>query len=193
MSSVSPKVVLVGSTSVGKTCIIHRSKTGTFATESSPTLGTAFASQDIAVNGVMVNLLIWDTAGQERYRSIADVYYRDAAAALIVYSISDRDTYVDVDGWLRRVSDNAPSTVLLFLVGNKSDLEVDRVVSFDEASQKAEAVGASFFEVSALNGYGIANLFNAVASQALEAADAPFDAGAKPLDGESPHKSSDCC
>jgi small GTP-binding protein len=194
MTGKNVKVVLVGSTSVGKTCIIHRSTTGTFTAGSSPTLGTAFASQDVVVNGVAVNLLIWDTAGQERYRSIADVYYRDATAALIVYSIGERDTYTDVDGWLRRISDNAPDNVLLFLVGNKSDLEADRVVSFDEGNQKATAIGASFFEVSALNGYGIENLFSSVAAQALDAADAPTGPQIKALDGqEEDGRSSGCC
>jgi small GTP-binding protein len=137
-------------------------------------------------------LLIWDTAGQERYRSMANVYYRDAAVALILYSITDRETYTDVDAWLHRVIENAPPDVIIFLVGSKADLETDRVVTFDEAGAKAEALGASFFEVSALTGDGVETLFTAVATQALSVANAPKTGNVK-LETAPVKESSGCC
>jgi small GTP-binding protein len=162
------KIVLIGAASVGKTCIVKRSTTGTFDVDAMPTLGASYTSKLINVNGKVARLLIWDTAGQERYRGITPMYYRNATAAMIVYSIVDEESFRQVDPWLRSLNDNLPSSVLLFLTGNKSDLESSRKIPIDDGQEKAAAIKAHFAEVSAKDGSGIEELFVLVASTCLD-------------------------
>jgi small GTP-binding protein len=163
------KVVIIGATSVGKTCIVKRSTTGIFDSAAMPTLGASYTSKLVTVNEKVVRLLTWDTAGQERYRGITPMYYRNAAAALIVYSIVDVESFQQVDVWLRSLRENILTSIVLFVVGNKSDLDATRQVSVDEAQEKATAIGAHFSEVSAKTGDGIDELFVLVAAGCLEA------------------------
>jgi small GTP-binding protein len=185
------KVVLIGSGSVGKTCIIQRSTTGTFVAGASPTLGVAAANQDVIVNGLPVHLSIMDTAGQEQYRSVTSSHVRDAAVALIVYSINDRNSFLDVDDWATFGNDNWRADTILFLVGNKLDLESQRLISVEDGSQKATDLGATFFETSALSGDGIENLFTAVAAQAA-ARPVPTTTTNEPTPAEKTEKGG-CC
>jgi Ras-related protein Rab-5C len=169
MSGETPdfKIVLIGATSVGKTCIVKRATTGIFEVGTQPTLGASYTSKVVTANETSTRLLIWDTAGQERYRGITHMYYRNAVAALLVYGINDRDSFNQIDVWLRSLQENTPN-VLVFLVGNKLDLEDDRQVSVEEAQEKATEIRASFAEVSAKTGLGIEELFVCVASAAME-------------------------
>jgi small GTP-binding protein len=133
-----------------------------------PTLGASYTSKVVTVNDTSARLLIWDTAGQERYRGITHMYYRNAAAALIVYGINDRDSFNQIDVWLRSLQENTPPGVLVFIVGNKLDLEDNRQVQIQEGQDKASEIGAAFAEVSAKTGLGIEELFVCVASAAME-------------------------
>jgi small GTP-binding protein len=162
------KVVLIGATSVGKTCIVKRGTTGSFDTSTMPTLGASYTSKLVAVGDSMIRLLIWDTAGQERYRGITPMYYRNATAVIIVYSITERDSFNEIDVWVRSVKDNIPGDVLFFLVGNKSDLEDSRQVSVDEGQEKATAISAAFSETSAKDGSGVDELFVMVGSACFD-------------------------
>jgi small GTP-binding protein len=162
------KVVLIGATSVGKTCIVKRGTTGIFDSSTMPTLGASYTSKLVNVGESITRLLIWDTAGQERYRGITPMYYRNAVAAIIVYSIADRESFKQVEVWLRSLEENIPAGVLLFLVGNKSDLDDKREISIDEGQEKATEIHAAFSEVSAKNGDGVDELFVTVASTCLE-------------------------
>jgi Ras-related protein Rab-5C len=162
-------VVLIGATHVGKTCIVKRGTTGVFDCNTLPTLGASYTSKVVNVGSAVTRLLIWDTAGQERYRGITPMYYRNAVAAVIVYSIADQDSFTQVDEWLRSLEDNIPAGLLLFLVGNKSDLDdALRKVQIDEGREKANEIHADFTEVSAKNGEGINELFITIASSCLE-------------------------
>jgi small GTP-binding protein len=169
------KVVLIGATNVGKTCIVKRGTSGFFDSSTMPTLGASYTSKLVTVGDSVVRLLIWDTAGQERYRGITPMYYRNATAALIVYSIVDRDSFGEVHGWLRTLRDNLPTKVLLFLVGNKSDLEDARTVTVDEGQEKAAEMGGVFAEVSAKDGSGIEELFVMIGTACVELRDAKDD------------------
>jgi Ras-related protein Rab-5C len=162
------KVVLIGATSVGKTCIVKRGTTGVFDSSTMPTLGASYTSKLVNVGDSVTRLLIWDTAGQERYRGITPMYYRNAVAAIIVYSIADRASFEQVEVWLRSLEENIPAGVLLSLVGNKSDLDANREVPVDEGQEKANAIHATFCEVSAKTGEGIDELFVTVATTCLE-------------------------
>jgi small GTP-binding protein len=162
------KVVLIGATSVGKTCIVKRGTTGIFDSSTMPTLGASYTSKLVNVGESATRLLIWDTAGQERYRGITPMYYRNAVAAIIVYSIADRESFKQVDVWLRSLEESIPTGVLLFLVGNKSDLEGQREVTVDDGQEKANAIHATFSEASAKSGDGVDELFVTVGSACLE-------------------------
>jgi small GTP-binding protein len=161
------KVVLIGETSVGKTCIVKRGTTGAFDSNTLATLGASYTSKLVNAGEIVTRLLIWDTAGQERYRGITPMYYRNAAAVLLVYSIADRESFTQIDVWLRSLEENIPNGVLLFLVGNKSDLESTREVKVEAGQEKAQSIRATFSEVSAKTGDGIKELFVTVASACL--------------------------
>jgi small GTP-binding protein len=161
------KVVLVGSTSVGKTCIVKRAATGNFEDSTTPTLGASYTSKLVTIGNTLARLLIWDTAGQERYRGITPMYYRNAIGAIIVYSMVDLQTFKDVETWVQSLDDNAPG-VVKFLVANKCDLEAERKVTEDQGQQKGAAVGATFSEVSAKTGLGIDELFITIGAACAE-------------------------
>ena len=162
------KVVLLGQSSVGKTCIVGRLISGRFDEAAAPTLGAAYASKTLEISGTTIALQIWDTAGQERFRVLAPMYYRGAHAAILVYSITDDASFTEIDYWVNSVKENAGADVALFLVGNKVDLETNRQVSEAAGAAKAKDVGASFMETSAMTGSGIDDLFRTVAKMYLE-------------------------
>jgi small GTP-binding protein len=162
------KVILVGNTSVGKTCIVKRGNSGVFDDESVPTLGAAYLPKVVLVGQTEVHLHIWDTAGQERYRGMAPMYFRGAHVAVLVYSVCDAQSFAGIDKWIESLRDNADANIIKFLIGNKIDLEDDRIVSFEAGTEKAAALQSHFHEVSAKTGYGIDDFFQEVAKLYLE-------------------------
>jgi small GTP-binding protein len=156
------KLVLVGNTNVGKTSIVQNAITGQFTADSSSTLGASYSTKSFQIESRVIRLQIWDTAGQEKYRGMTPMYYHNAQVALIVYSIVERETFEAVDNWLKSLKDNADPGILLFIVGNKTDLADQRQVSNEEGAKKAETAGAEFAEVSAKTGFGIGDLFAAI-------------------------------
>jgi len=162
------KLVLVGQTSVGKTCIVKKTTTGSFSEDSVPTLGASYVSKLVTIGSVDVRLQIWDTAGQEKYRGMTPMYYRGAQVALLVYCINDKSSFEGIDGWLTSLRDNADPDIILFLVGNKCDLELSRAVTTEEGQNKADLINAHFHEVSAKSGQGIEDLFAEIPKLFLE-------------------------
>merc|ERR1712194_798946 len=133
------KVVLIGDSEVGKSNLLLRFTRDEFNLESRSTIGVEFASKAVQLcDGKSAKAQIWDTAGQERYRAITSAYYRGALGALIVYDITKRSSFESVERWLYELREHADSTIQALLVGNKSDLEHQRVVSNEEAAAFAE-------------------------------------------------------
>jgi small GTP-binding protein len=155
------KVVLIGSSSVGKTCIVQRATSGFCDGDTLPTLGTSYTSKSVQFGKNRCQLQIWDTAGQERYRGITPMYFRGAHAAIIVYAINDRDSFDEVDGWVDTFQASTQDATI-FIVGNKVDLESERAVTEREGREKALEINAFFTEVSALTGVGIEELFQLI-------------------------------
>jgi small GTP-binding protein len=116
-------------------------------------------SKNISIKDRNIRIQIWDTAGQEAYRSITRSYYKSSTCAFIVYDITEKKTFDDVDIWLRDCRDICYKNVLIYLIGNKSDLEDKRQVTFEEGKQYAEENNLVFFETSALNGSNIEEIF----------------------------------
>ena len=159
------KVVLLGSSCVGKSSIMTRLVRGTFKDGFSSTIGAAFLSKTINVGDTQVKLQIWDTGGSERYRSLTSMYFQGAQAAIIVFDLSIPNTFQDVDYWLKELKDKGPPSMIIGLAGNKSDLQNQRMISSGEidnlvAKQKIRV----FKETSALNGQNINELFTEIAT-----------------------------
>lgn len=119
----------------------------------------------IQVEGKTVKAQIWDTAGQERYRAITSAYYRGAVGALLVYDITKRQTFDNVQRWLRELRDHADSNIVIMMAGNKSDLSHLRAVSEDDGQALAEREGLSFLETSALEATNIEKAFQTILTE----------------------------
>jgi small GTP-binding protein len=157
------KVVLMGSSSVGKTSIVIRFSKGVFSFGQESTIGAAFVSRDIHTDRGLVALHIWDTAGQERYRSLIPRYSQGAAAIVVVYDVSDAESFVAAQQWVVECRENHASDVIWFLVGNKADLPpaIDRAKAIEYATTE----GLSFIETSAKTGHNIDRLFLEIAKR----------------------------
>ncbi|XP_061875744.1 ras-related protein Rab-25-like isoform X2 [Colius striatus] len=132
------KVVLIGESGVGKTNLLSRFTRNEFNHDSRTTIGVEFSTRTILVGDAMVKAQIWDTAGLERYRAITSAYYRGAVGALVVFDITKHQTYDVVDRWLKELYDHAEASIVVMLVGNKTDLAQAREVPMEEAKMFAE-------------------------------------------------------
>ncbi|KAJ8648273.1 hypothetical protein MRB53_001296 [Persea americana] len=159
------KIVLIGDSGVGKSNILSRFTRNEFCLESKSTIGVEFATRTLQVEGKTVKAQIWDTAGQERYRAITSAYYRGAVGALLVYDITKRQTFDNIERWLRELRDHADSNIVIMLAGNKSDLKHLRAVQEEDAKFLAEKEGLSFLETSALEALNVEKAFQTVLTQ----------------------------
>ena len=145
------KVVFLGDSSVGKSNIISKYKLNEFNRNSKSTVGVEFYSKIITQNNKNIKIQIWDTAGQERFKSITKSYYKGAKGAIIVYDITRRATFENVQEWFKDTKTMGDNThLVLMLVGNKCDLVNERQVSTEEGKKEAEMNGMAFMETSAL-------------------------------------------
>ena len=154
------KIVLIGDTSVGKTNILSKYLTDEFDPESKATVGVEFGTKNFKIENNIVKVQIWDTAGQERYRSITNAYYKGAKGALLVYDITNKKSFDNLDKWISDLKINGDEKISIVLLGNKSDLENQRVISTEEGKNKAEFFKFAFMETSALNGNNIERAFD---------------------------------
>ena len=163
------KLVLIGNANVGKTCVVKKATTSSFTEDSVPTLGASYVSKLVTCGKTDVRLQIWDTAGQERYRGMTPMYFRGAHAAIIMYSLTDSDSFASIDTWVGSLRDNADPNIIMFLVGNKQDLAAEaRVVTTASGEAKAAEIKAEFAEVSAKTGYGVDDLFMNITRKYVE-------------------------
>mmetsp|Transcript_10649 Transcript_10649/g.22386 ORF Transcript_10649/g.22386 Transcript_10649/m.22386 type:complete len:220 (-) Transcript_10649:319-978(-) len=159
------KVVLIGDSGVGKSNLLSRFTRNEFNLESKSTIGVEFATKSIKTEGKTIKAQIWDTAGQERYRAITSAYYRGAVGALLVYDISKKITFDNVQRWLGELRNHAEAGIVVMLVGNKSDLRHLRTVQMEEATQFAEAQNLFFVETSANEGTGVEEAFTSILTE----------------------------
>ena len=154
------KYIIVGNASVGKSCILNQFLNNRFTDEYEITVGVEFGGKTIQLqDNSKIKLQIWDTAGQENFKAITRAYYRSAAIALVVYDITSRESFDQVESWLEECKINGNQEMTIILVGNKIDLESERVVSFEEGKQFAEKNSMMFFECSAKQGKNINDIF----------------------------------
>ncbi|CAM8886884.1 hypothetical protein QQ045_024852 [Rhodiola kirilowii] len=153
------KIVLIGDSGVGKSNILSRFTGNEFCLDSKSTIGVEFATRTLQVEGKTVKAQIWDTAGQERYRAITSAYYRGAVGAVLVYDITKRQTFDNIQRWLRELRGHADANLVIMLAGNKSDLSHLRAVNSEDAQQMGERENLSFIETSALEATNVENAF----------------------------------
>jgi len=157
------KLVLLGDTQVGKSSTVIRFVKNEFDQYRYPTIGATFLTQSVHLHDYIVKFEIWDTAGQEKYRSLAPLYYRGANAALIVYDITNKDSFEHAKNWAEEVREREGSHVVIGLAGNKVDLEGRRMVEKSEADAFSRKAGFVFRETSAKTGEGILEIFKSIA------------------------------
>jgi len=197
------KLVLLGQAGVGKSNLVLRFVKGEFHENSESTIGAAFLTQTVALSDqTMVKFEIWDTAGQERFNGLAPMYYRGAQAALVVYDITNENSFSRAKAWVKELQSQGAPKMIIALVGNKYDLEDARRVPKAEAHGFAEEAGTLFMETSAKTAVNVSELFEAIA-QALpkEPKTAPpppdgtFKIKPNPSGSGGTHKPSDgkCC
>lgn len=153
------KYIIIGDMSVGKSCLMQRFTEQRFRKDLPHTIGVEFGTTIVEINGDNVKLQIWDTAGQERFRSVTRGYYRGAAAALLVYDVTRRATFAHAGTWLQEARANTSPNTVMILIGNKSDLEAEREVSFEEGEKFAAENQLLFLECSALSGDNVTKAF----------------------------------
>ena len=154
----SYKVVVVGSSGVGKTAIVQRLVDGTFCDEGQSTVGVEFKSHSISFDEETMKLSIWDTAGQERFRSVSKAYFRNAVGAILVFSLEDSQSFNELDGWLNDLHALATPNAVILLVGNKADVN-DKTVTTSEAEAFAKRHNLEYLETSAKDGLNINDTF----------------------------------
>lgn len=179
------KLVFLGEQSVGKTSLITRFMYDSFDNTYQATIGIDFLSKTMYLEDRTVRLQLWDTAGQERFRSLIPSYIRDSTVAVVVYDITNANSFHQTSKWIDDVRTERGTDVIIMLVGNKTDLsEEKRQVSTEEGERKAKELNVMFIETSAKAGYNVKQLFRRVAA-ALPGMESSVEAsgggpGAKP-------------
>ncbi|OII76726.1 Ras small GTPase RIC1 YPT1 protein [Cryptosporidium andersoni] len=159
------KLLLIGDSGVGKSCLLLRFADDTYTDSYISTIGVDFKIRTITLENKTVKLQIWDTAGQERFRTITSSYYRGAHGIIIVYDVTDRDSFDNVKQWIQEIDRYAMENVNKLLVGNKCDLVSKRVVTSDEGKELADSYGIKFIETSAKNAYNVEQAFHTMAGE----------------------------
>ncbi|CAO3671673.1 unnamed protein product [Umbelopsis vinacea] len=159
------KLLLIGDSGVGKSCLLLRFADDTYTESYISTIGVDFKIRTIELEGKTVKLQIWDTAGQERFRTITSSYYRGAHGIIVVYDVTDQETFSNVKQWLQEIDRYAAEGVNKLLVGNKSDLADKKAVDYNAAKEFADSLTIPFLETSAKNSTNVEQAFLTMAKQ----------------------------
>ncbi|KAI8115744.1 hypothetical protein FF38_07040 [Lucilia cuprina] len=159
------KLVFLGDQSVGKTSLLSRFMYDKFDTQYKATVGIDFMSKTMYLPDRTIRLQLWDTAGQERFRTLVPSYIRDSNIAVVVYDVTDANSFEAATKWIEDVQAERQEQALIVLVGNKCDLTDKRVISQEEGEEKARQFGALFQETSAKAGTNVKTLFKKIATE----------------------------
>ena len=171
--SISAKIVLLGESFVGKTALSTRFVYDKFSDKYKGTVGASFISKTVQIDDYTFDLAIWDTAGQEVYRTLTPIYYRDANMALVVFDLTNNDSFKAVPSWIEQVKSQTNATIVI--CGNKSDLP-DRAVQMNDGYALAKEHDVNYVEASALTGCGVTEVFETLVQDFLR--ENPRDQGA---------------
>ena len=162
------KVILIGDSGVGKTNIMSKFLKDQFMEESKATIGVEFGSKLFNHEGHKIKAQIWDTAGQEKYKAITGAYYKGSKGALVVYDITQKKTFENIEKWINDLKAAGDPKITIILIGNKNDLDDKRQVSKDQGEEKARSFGCAFLETSAYSGDNIDKAFNLMVKEIYE-------------------------
>jgi len=164
------KVVLLGDSGVGKTSVAVRYVQGLFAEDQPSTIGASFFTKRLQADDYKVKMQIWDTAGQERFRSMAPMYFRGSQGAVVMYDVGNEESFAGVETWINDLRSNVEGPLSIAIVGNKCDIEPEkRLISSDRGKEFALNHDCLFFETSAKNDTGIADLFQRICQEIVKA------------------------
>jgi len=163
------KLLLIGDSAVGKSCLLLRFAEETYQDGTINMTSVEFKTKIITVDGRQVQLQVWDTAGQERFRTITSSFYRGAHGIIVVYDITEQGTFNNVKLWMQEIQRYASASVSKMLVGNKADLEERRVVPTATAKEYADGIAIPFAETSAKTGLSVEAAFHRITSDVLRA------------------------
>ncbi|XP_065430690.1 ras-related protein Rab-13 isoform X1 [Chrysemys picta bellii] len=167
------KLLLIGDSGVGKTCLIIRFAEDNFTSTYISTIGIDFKIRTVEIEGKKIKLQVWDTAGQERFKTITTAYYRGAMGIILVYDITDEKSFENIQNWMKSIKEicsllqNASAGVERLLLGNKCDMETKRKVQRESAEKLAKEHGIRFFETSAKSSVNVEEAFNTLAQDIL--------------------------
>ena len=153
------KVVIVGDSSVGKTNLVKRFMNNTFIKDSKATVGVEFMSKTFIVNKKVFKVELWDTAGQERYKAITAAYYKGAKGAMIVYDVTSKSTFDNVDKWCNELRMKGSNNINIIMIGNKTDLKDNIVINSDMSQEKGKFLQIPVMETSALDSSNVKEAF----------------------------------
>jgi len=157
------KLLMIGDSGVGKSCLLLRFSDDSFTTSFITTIGIDFKIKTIELDDKRIKLQIWDTAGQERFRTITTAYYRGAMGILLVYDITDDQSFLNIRNWIRNIEQHAAEHVNKILIGNKCDIEKSRAVTAERGQLLADEYEIKFFETSAKNDIHVKEAFTSIA------------------------------
>jgi small GTP-binding protein len=193
--SVTFKILTIGESGVGKTCILRRFVENKFLKNHLATIGIDFKTKTLTINNQEIKLKIWDTAGQERFRNITTQYYKGADGIVLVYDVTDEASYEKIKDWMDQILSNTQKEDIgLVLLGNKCDME-PRNVTEEQGNKMAQELNISYFETSALTGQGIKEAFEQLTRDIMKKKGVGNDNGEN-IDlkkNQKKKKGGDCC
>lgn len=192
------KLLLIGDSGVGKSCLLLRFADDSYVESYISTIGVDFKIRTVEQDGKTIKLQIWDTAGQERFRTITSSYYRGAHGIIVVFDVTDEDSFNNVKQWLSEIDRYANGSVNKLLVGNKCDLTSQRVVSYETTKAFADEIGIPFLETSAKSATNVEEAFMAMTAEIKNRmATQPATNNARPptvqFKGQAVNQKSGCC
>ena len=160
----SYKVLLLGNSYVGKTCILLRFSEDSFSDHYELTIGLNYRIKTLNVDNNPIKMQIWDTSGEEKFKAIAKNFYRGAHGVILIYDVCEKNSFLDVKSWIEQIIENTDNDeIVMLLCGNKSDKVKERIISTEEGENLAKNYGLPFFECSAKNNININEIFNTMA------------------------------
>ena len=162
------KVLLLGNSDVGKSSLLLRFVDSVWNDAFVPTIGVDFKVKTLEINNKKVKMQIWDTAGEERFRTVVSTYFRGAHGILLLYDVTNRDSFKNLENWLIEIEKNSSEKVLKILLGNKCDLNDDREIQPDEGRAFADRNGMEFMETSAKMNTNVTEAFETLGKLMIE-------------------------